>query len=289
MRCMSEGRTLYRIFDKDASKGCHEVKHFIEADHWSVQQWGIFWTVNRFDGPRRKENCKEVLAWAVDLDTGTKAEQLATIRANLIEPSVVYETARGHHVYFDAKDGDPESYRDIVERLVDAYRGDKNAKDVCRILRVPGYMHWKGEKPFAVKCVYESAKTYTEVEMRKAFPVEDVRETTFEQKQSLRRDLKVAGSDNLWERVWSLDCKAALERVSGSAAVGGEMYSFKRTQSGWNILVNGKDTSCWVDAQGRIGSADKGGPTIFQWINWYHRSPKRSVEYMREHFPEVFK
>lgn len=289
MKCMSEGRSLYRIYDKDSSKGCHEVKDFNEADHWSEKQWGIFWTVNRFEGPRRKENCREILAWAVDLDSGTKEEQLATIRANLIEPSVVYETARGHHVYFDAIDGDPESYRDVAERLVDAYRGDKNAKDVCRILRVPGYMHWKGEKPFAVNCVYESTKAYTETEMRKAFPVEDSREDAFEQKASLRKDLRVAGSDNLWERVWSLDCKAALERVSGSSAVGGEMYSFKKTQNGWNILVDGKGTSCWIDAQGRIGSADKGGPSIFQWINWFHRNPKRSVEYMRQLFPEVFK
>lgn len=288
---MSEGRSLYRINDKDPSKGCHELRHFPEADHWSEQGWGIFWTVNSFKGPRRKENCMGVLSWAIDMDEGTKAEQLARIRSVAVTPSCVNETARGYHVYFDAKPGaDPESYRDIVERLVEVYRADKNAKDVCRILRVPGYRHWKGEKPFGIKWVHLSSQTYSEAEMRKAFPAPPAKEQEFEQKGELRRELKGVAGDDVWERVWSLDCEQALARLSGTSAVNNEHFTFRRTASGsLNILVNGKGTSCWVDRNGRIGSADKGGPTIFQWINWYQRDTKRSFAILKEMFPEVTK
>lgn len=290
VRCMSEGRSLYRINDKDPSQGCHELRHFIEADHWNYQEWGIFWTVNSFNGPRRKENCIKVLAWAVDIDQGSKAEQLARIKSIPLEPSMAYETARGYHLYFDAIDGDPENYRDIVERLVDAYGGDKNAKDVCRILRVPGYLHWKSEKPFAIKAVHYGCGAYTESEMRKAFPKEEKREVEFEQKTELRRSLSGIGGGALWERIWHLDCEQALQRLSGHSAVGGEQFSFKRTASGnLNVYVNGKGTSCWIDKDKRIGSHDKGGPTVFQWVNWYLKNPKRTVQVLKDLFPEIGK
>jgi hypothetical protein len=286
---MSEGRSLYRIDDKNPGKGCHELKHLVEADHWNFQEWGIFWTVNSFKGPRRKENCTQVLAWAVDLDKGTKAEQLAKIKTIPLTPSVVYETARGHHLYFDAIDGEPEAYTDIVERLVLAYDGDPNAKDVCRILRVPGYLHWKGEKPFAIKRVFESKCAYTQKEMRDAFPRPEKTEQEFEQKTELRKALTGHG-DGLWERVWSLDCEQALARLSGSVHVNGEHFSFKRTAAGnLNIYVNDKGTSCWIDKEGRIGSSDKGGPTVFQWINWYQRDARKSVDILKSVFPEVLK
>lgn len=290
VRCMSEGRSLYRINDKNAALGCHPVASFKEADSWNEKGWGIFWTVNSFNGPRRKENCTEVLAWAVDIDAGAKAEQLKRIQSIPLEASVIYETARGYHLYFDAIDGDPENYRDIVERLVEAYGGDKNAKDLCRILRVPAYLHWKYEKPFAIKAVHMSNARYTEKEIRDAFPKEEPKEVEFEQKTELRRELKVAGSSSLWERIWSLDCEYALERLSGSSACAGERFTFRRNANGnLNIFVDGKGTSCWIDRQKRIGSHDKGGPTVYQWVNWYQRNPKRTVEILKELFPEILK
>ncbi len=291
MRCMSEGRSLYRINDKNPSMGCHAVSDFKEADQWNEKGWGIFWTVNKFNGPRRKENCTDVISWAIDLDAGSKPEQIERIRAIPVIPSCVNETARGYHVYFDAQAGaEPENYRDIVERLVDAYNADKNAKDLCRILRVPAYLHWKGENPFGIKSVFRSEQSYTESEMRKAFPKAELVEKEFEQKTELRRELKFTGSNDLWERVWSMDCEQALARLSGLSAVNHEMFSFKRTSSGnLNILVNGKGTSCWIDSSKRIGSADKGGPTIWAWLNWYHRDNKKVAAIMRDFFPEVMK
>lgn len=290
MTCMSQGRSLFRISDKDASRGCHDVLNFTHAETWNKQEWGLFWTVNRFNGPRRKEHCEQVLAWAVDLDSGTKLTQLKKIKQGPIIPSAVIETARGHHAYFNAKEGDPENYRDIVERLVEFYDGDKNAKDVCRILRVPGFLHWKGETPFAIKALFFSECAYTEQEMRNAFPVKEPEEKIFEQKTELRRELKNLGEGSIWEKIWNLDCEHALNRLSGHPAVNCESFSFKRTTGGnLNIFVNGKGTSCWIDRNKRIGSLDGGGPSIFQWIKWYTRDNKRTVEVIKTVFPEVSK
>lgn len=291
MTCMSTGRTLYRLYDPDPSRGCLEVPNWSEADLWSAQHWGIFWTVNKFSGARKKENCVGVISWVVDLDDGTKAEQAERIRGMRITPSAVVETKRGHHVYFDSLDGDIENYREIVERMVEAYGGDKNAKDLCRILRVPAYCHWKDPKdPFAVKLVHSSEASYSEKEITKIFPALKPQEEVFEQKTQLRRELKFQPDHGLWERIWSLDCEAALSRLSGSAAVSSDLFSFKRMSNGnLNILSNGKGTSCWIDKNKRIGSLDKGGPSIFQWLNWYHRDNRKVLAIIKQYFPEVEK
>jgi hypothetical protein len=295
MRCMSEGRSLYRIHDKDSIPGCHSVTSFAEADEFNAQGWGIFWTVNQFVGARKIPNCVKVLSWAVDLDAGSKQEQLDRINDCLTVPSYVVETARGHHVYFDSIDGDVDNYRDIVERLVEFYDGDERAKDAARILRVPGQVHCKGT-PFGIKVVWPDPMkptpsmihAYTEREMRKAFKRPDAVEQEFDQKTDLRRNIKIAGGGNLWEKIWSLDCEQALKQISGRDCVKGEMFSFRRTSNGnLNILVNGKGTSCWIDARKRIGSHDKGGPTIANWIHWYQRDWKRTVEFIKSAFPEV--
>lgn len=277
-------RSLYRIHDKDSAKGCHPLQDIADATYWNKQGWGIFWTVNRFNGPRRKENCTEVISWAADLDEGSKVEQLERIRALPLSPSGIVETARGYHVYFDAKPGaNPENYRDIAERVVKALKADTNAKDVCRILRVPGFNHCKSDNPFQVRCIESNAVSYSEDDMRAAFPTE------VEQKAELRQSMKTVGADDLWEKVYALDCEQALMRLSGTLAVNHEQYSFQPTSNGGkNILVNGKGTSCWIDSNGRIGSCDKGGPTIWQWLYWFHKDHKRVHSFVRDYFPELF-
>lgn len=287
-QCMSTGRSLYRIYDP-APSGCFEVKDFVELMKWEREKWGSFWTVNQFNGPRKKENCIKILSWPIDLDKGTKQEQRERIRSMTIEPSAVIETARGFHVYFDAIDGEIENYGDIVSRLVKKYGGDEKAKDISRILRVPYHMHWKNpEKPFSVKAEFLSESKFTENEIRRAFPADAEVEKVLDQKTNLRRELKFQKDGGLWDRVWSMDCEASLQRISGTEAMGCEKISFKRTSSGnLNILVDCKGTSCWIDKDKRIGSSDKGGPTIANWINWYHRDWKKTYDLLKKYFPEV--
>lgn len=288
--CMSTDRTLYRLFDPpcEFNPGCHLVENWAQADEWCKNKWGIFWTVNSFDGPRKKENLKKILAWAADIDEGTKDQQRELIK-KYPTPSCVVETKRGYQLYFDALDATVENHKEIQERLVFVYGADANAKDLSRILRVPAYLHWKDpENPFAIKLVSWSDKKYTEKTMLKFF-IQPKEEIKFEQKNQVRKELSFLKNDNVFDRIYSMDCEQALMRLSGSGYVGGEIYSFKNTSSGnLNLLVNGKSTSCFLDRNKRIGSSDKGGPTCAQWLKWYSGSYKEAMRVMREVFPEIF-
>ncbi len=297
MKCMSEGRSLWRLYDHDPKRfGCVRVENFREADEWNNKHFGIFWTVNEFTGDRKKENCVRILSWAVDIDTGTKLEQKARIKKLNINPSAVIETARGYHVYFDAVDADPANYSKIVMRMIDLYGGDPNAKDITRILRVPAYVHWKDcLNPKSIKMVYSTNSVYSEKEIIKAFPEPKKESLEFQTKRHISDALKSKGIsrlgsdvDVLSDRIWSLDCFEALQRISGTEVLCGEKISFQKTSGGkFNIICNEKSTSCWIDADKRIGSSDNGGPTIWQWINWYHHDHKKTYRFIAEYFPEV--
>jgi len=248
---------------------------------------GIFWTVNEFHNATRKiENLKTILSWAVDIDDGTKEEQQALIKKHL-RPSLVVETKRGYQVYYDAQDAKPENYKKIVENLIFHLNGDKRAKDIARIMRVPFYLHWKNpDDPYFVTHHEPTGMKYTEEEMLKYFPGEIIIRSN--EKVELKKELSFQKDSTLFEKIWSLDCKVALEKLSGTAAVGMETFDFKRTGRGFNLIINGKATSCWIDASGRIGSSDGGGPTIWQWVNWYHRDHKKTYSHLKQIMPEMF-
>ena len=94
--------------------------------------------------------------------------------------------------------------------------------------------------------------------------------------------------DTFWERVFNLDCRHALATLSGDSMVRGEVFTFTPTRDGkCNVLVNGAGTSVWVDANGRIGSLSKGGPTIAQWLRWYGNDWRSIVDTIKARFPEV--
>lgn len=282
-------RLLYRMNDPEP-KGVIRVT-VEEAKRWNTPEraFGIFWTVNAFRGERRIENLEAIRAWAIDIDDGTKDEQLARINKSPLIPSLVVETKRGFQVYWRAKDANPAHWNAIVlDRLVPHYGADKNARDLARILRAPNFWHLKDPAdPFLVRVVWRCEAAYREADIaRKYEPVTHELAQRADHEQH-RREHKVYG-DDFWDRVWNLDCREGLARLSGHAAVNGEVFTFRRVSNGnWNIVVNKKGTSCWVDRNGRIGSLSKGGPTLFAWLRWYGHSPARCVSVLKEIFPDL--
>jgi len=283
--------TLYRMHDSDPTKHGMIETPLAEAEHWNSQGYGIFRTVNEFAGPRRIENLIRIRGWAIDIDDGDKAEQAAKIMAGPLMPTRVVETKRGYQCYWDAIDGTAEHWNEIVlARLVPWYGADANARDIARVLRVPGYYHRKDPlDPFLVREVYASTSSYTEAEMMARYPdqiaAEAERKAEYLAKTSQDRQLYGA---TIWDRIYELDCAEGLARLSGHSAVGGERFSFMPCRNGnKNILVDGKGTSCWVDRAGRIGSLDKGGPTLIQWLQWYGASKAEAVRVVKELFPQV--
>lgn len=282
-------RDWYRIHDSDQKSGAIPISPD-EAESWNKSGWGIFHTVQLFRGSRKKENLDRITSWAIDIDKGTKEKQLALMKKSPLYPNLVIESKNGLHIYWNSKNATQETYEAIVlDRLIPFFDADPRAKDVSRLLRVPGFFHVKNPKdPFLVKVLYWNPGRYTEDDMFYAFRLSRAKEQESVVKQELRTAFRVYG-DNLWEKVFNLDCEAALTRLSGTTHVFGETYSFKKVSSGnLNIFVNNKSTSCWVDTNKRIGSPNGGGPTIFSWLKWFGRKNSEVVSIMKGEFPELW-
>lgn len=270
------------------NRGCFPILPGENPHDWNRQGYGIFWTVNDFrNAIRRIDQLVQLRSWAIDMDEGTKSEQRARLHRSPLEPTLIVETKRGYQAYWNAKDAVPEHWNAIVlGRLVPFFGADKNARDIARILRVPGYLHLKDPtKPFLVKTVHTCPVAYTEQQIARAFqPVQEAPQKVHER---VKRENKFADSDDFWDRVWQLDCEQALERLGPHL---GESYTFRGNRNGKkNILVDGKGTSCFIDGNGRIGSLSGGGPTVFQWIKWFGKSQKDAIELIKRVFPETVK
>ena len=129
---------------------------------------GCYVTINETDGKGRKaENITRIRGiWQED-DEGFEGEFP-------LEPSEVVETSEGHfHRYWLVADDWPADekgradFAAVMERMVATY--GRNAKDISRVLRVPGFYHRKGE-PRMVRLVAETGKRYTRAEILAAFP-----------------------------------------------------------------------------------------------------------------------
>jgi hypothetical protein len=88
-----------------------------------------------------------------------------------IEPNIVVETSPGKaHYYFLCEDIEKDEFTGIETRLIDDYGSDPNAKDLARVLRLPGFYHNK-KRPHLVKISHESGSLpYSRDAIIKAFP-----------------------------------------------------------------------------------------------------------------------
>jgi hypothetical protein len=137
-----------------------------------AQGAGIYITVNETDGKGRRtsESIVRIRAvWQED-DDGYAGEFPLT-------PSMVIESSPGHyHRYWIVSDNWPADengradFDNVMRRMVESYGSDKNAKDLPRVLRVPGYLNRKNGAPHLVRIVALSGKRYTRAEICAAFP-----------------------------------------------------------------------------------------------------------------------
>jgi hypothetical protein len=271
----------------------------LDAPKENKAGYGIFWTVQEFDGPRVKENLCALNGFAVDIDTPDKSETLKKIKKGLL-PTWLIETKNGYHVYWLFPDPMLVQYSEELEtryrstmqnRLVPFYEADVKARDLCRILRAPYFLHQKDPKnPFMISVTQENDFVRYSWSQIDRFYDDMNADREWEGTISrAARELKIPKSGGFFDKVFRLNAISALEILSGTPEVGGDVYAFSRTASGgFNIISNGKGTSCWVDSEGHIGSLDKGGPTIWQWLYWYQRDHKAVYQTMRKYFSGLF-
>lgn len=131
---------------------------------------GVFVTVNETDGSgsRKSEDIKRIRAvWQED-DNGYEGS------FPLVPSLVVCTSPFRYHRYWLVEGhwpADREGRADfaaVMKGMVENYGSDCNAKDISRVLRVPGFDHLKKEQ-HTVKLLHSGNERYTREELRKAF------------------------------------------------------------------------------------------------------------------------
>jgi len=133
---------------------------------------GVYVTVNETDLTGRKsENIQRIRSiWQED-DEGHGGPFP-------LDPSLVVESSPGHfHRYWFVSDHWPADeqgradFASVMERMVESYGSDHRAKDISRVLRVPGFLHRKDPtRPYMVRMVENNGRRYTREEILRAFP-----------------------------------------------------------------------------------------------------------------------
>ena len=175
----SAGGFTFQTFDDDRARKNPALTRIVKSPppardelvKLNKQGAGVFVTINETDGSGRKsENITRIRAvWQEDDDGFDGAFPL--------QPSMVVETSPGHfHRYWLTADDWPADERGradfaaVMERMVESYGSDKNAKDIARVLRLPGFLHRKSKTPHLVHIMEASGRRYSRAEIIAAFP-----------------------------------------------------------------------------------------------------------------------
>lgn len=126
------------------------------AEERQRQGYGIYFCPNLFKEHRQKNCLAEIRCLYCDLDVakegdGTpvhtieqhKQEKYAMLRAFPLPPHCVIDTKNGLQPIWCIKPIPLEQFEEAEARLIVYFGGDPGAKDVTRLLRLPGFSHLK--------------------------------------------------------------------------------------------------------------------------------------------------
>lgn len=179
-----------------------EARRGTVADLWGWvtarqrEGWGIFATVNATNGAKRtKRDITRIRALWIDADMSADR-----YRDDFpMDPHFIVESSPGKfHYYWRVEDDRADLAEQVMESMIAAHPGgDKGAKDVSRVLRLPGTLHLKGA-PFMSRIVFRRDGPPCHLDqMRTSWPE--------------------ASSDDVLPMRKSLDIAAALGTIAGCA------------------------------------------------------------------------
>jgi hypothetical protein len=127
---------------------------------------GVFVMVNRGDGMGRKaDNVTACRALFLDLD----GSPIEPVLAAPIPPRITVESSPGRwHAYWPVADLPPEQFTAAQKALAAMFAGDPKVHDKPRVMRLPGFLHRKGD-PFLSRLVTCEDAPLTWQEMADAF------------------------------------------------------------------------------------------------------------------------
>lgn len=282
-----DAKTMARIFSQDDPSCWSMIEDLNKKGAW------VFFSVNSMQlGKRDKASLTRFNSWICEIDHLEKEEQLKLIDLFPLYPSLIVESCHGFHMYWYIKfpeDMTAERRSKINWWLCNFFSGDpKIPEDTARVLRVPSFYHMKDPaNPYLISIYGGSSLLYTEEQMLSVLT--DFRSLS-DKKESVRKMESDAlnDDDNFWHRVNAMDCKTMLSALSWSDFVKWDIITFKKNSGDTEqIFCNGRSTSCWIDANGKIGSYDGGWPHRTSWVAWYGVSWKELYRWVIDHYPEM--
>ncbi len=123
-------------------------KKFLESNNLGV---GICFSPNPSDGGRKVENLTAIEWIYVDMDSGSKPEQMEKIENAPITPSIIIESLRSYHCYWRC-DLTKDQFKELIQGLIIYFNGDQAISSPNEVLRLPGFFHHKYKNnPFQIK------------------------------------------------------------------------------------------------------------------------------------------
>ena len=149
---------------------------------------GVFVTINETDGKGRKsENIKRIRAvWQEDDDAFEGAFPLESVDGCRKLARKVSSLLA--HYDWPADEQGRADFAAVMERMAESFGCDKNAKDLSRVLRVPGFLHRKTETPHLVHIVEATGRRYSRAQIIAAFPPVVRKQKTYTQRKWAPRD-----------------------------------------------------------------------------------------------------
>lgn len=169
----------FQTFGEGSAKGQGGLSHILHGtleqhlqtlESLSARGAGIFVMVNAGDGKGRKApNVRGVRALFVDLD-GAPLEPIMT--APLPPQCIVESSPRRWHAYWLVSGCPLHYFTPLQNALAERFNADPNVCDLPRVMRLPGFMHRKGE-PFET-CILSltDMPPYTLADFLSAFAID---------------------------------------------------------------------------------------------------------------------
>lgn len=130
---------------------------------------GVYISVQEMDGTGRKISCVKSIRAVFQEDDGDGKDLP-------LEPHIVVNTSPGkYHRYLLVEGLSTDDFNAVMETLVVSYGSDRNAMDLARVLRLPGFNNHKYGDPYPVSIIHESGKQpYSRDEILAAFKIEKI-------------------------------------------------------------------------------------------------------------------
>ena len=183
----SEAAAFLRAIDPEADHFCFRTFKDVGTDNFSGDKFngtleaavpwlakhqqrgrGAFVVINA--GGQRKEEIYRVRAVFADLD----GAPLEPILDCALPPHMIVETSEGkYHAYWLVNGLDVMQFKGVQLCIAARYNADASVNDLPRVMRLPGFMHYKN-KPFLSRIYHQSgAAPYTAAQILAEFPPDE--------------------------------------------------------------------------------------------------------------------